>query len=215
MFTGIITHQGKVTKITKTNYGAKLALEIGNSPNIQKGESIAINGVCLTACDTNKNHFIFDIVRETLSKTNLGQLRTGDKSNVEFPLTIAKSFGGHFIQGHIDGVGKISKKEKVAESQLMWIKVPEELTTFMVEKGSVAVDGISLTIVNIAKDNFSVALIPYTLSHTTLGFKGKGDTVNIETDILGKYVKKFLSQGKNNKEITTKITKEFLINSGI
>ncbi len=156
------------------------------------GESVAINGCCLTAVVIDGNRWSFQAGSETLSKTNLGRLHAGDRVNLERALPVDGRFGGHFVQGHVDGVGQVDRVEREGEWVTMWFRAPEALVKQLVPKGSVAVDGVSLTVVQVAVDRFSVALIPHTLEITTLGVRQPGDEVNIETDILGKYVQQML-----------------------
>jgi riboflavin synthase len=156
------------------------------------GESVAINGCCLTAVVIDGNRWSFQAGSETLSKTNLGRLCAGDRVNLERALPVDGRFGGHFVQGHVDGVGQVDRVERDGEWVTMWFRAPETLVRQLVPKGSVAVDGVSLTVVQVAGDRFSVALIPHTLEITTLGIRQPGDDVNIETDILGKYVQQML-----------------------
>lgn len=159
----------------------------------QIGNSVAINGCCLTVVAINGQQWSFEAGTETLSRTNLGRFAPGDPVNLERALPAAGRLGGHFVQGHVDGVGEVATIERDGEWTTIWFRVPEHLTAQMVPKGSITVDGVSLTLVNVERDRFSVALIPHTLSVTTLGTRRVGDAVNIETDILGKYVQKFLS----------------------
>jgi riboflavin synthase len=156
------------------------------------GESVAINGCCLTAVAVDGNRWSFQAGSETLSKTNLGRLRAGNAVNLERALPVDGRFGGHFVQGHVDGVGQVDRVERDGEWVTMWFRAPEALVRQLVPKGSVAIDGVSLTVVQVAADRFSVALIPHTLEMTTLGLRQPGDDVNIETDILGKYVQQML-----------------------
>ncbi len=158
------------------------------------GESVAINGCCLTAIAIEGSCWSFQAGTETLSKTNLGRLRPGDAVNLERALPVDGRFGGHFVQGHVDGVGQVDRIERDGEWVTMWFHVPQSLMGQIVGKGSVAVDGVSLTVVQVADDRFSVALIPHTLEMTTLGLRRPGDEVNIETDILGKYVQKLMTK---------------------
>jgi riboflavin synthase len=156
------------------------------------GESVAINGCCLTAVVIDGNRWSFQAGSETLSKTNLGRLSAGDRVNLERALPVDGRFGGHFVQGHVDGAGQVDRIEREGEWVTMWFRAPVALLRQLVPKGSVAVDGVSLTVVQVAGDRFSVALIPHTLEITTLGIRQPGDDVNIETDILGKYVQQML-----------------------
>jgi riboflavin synthase len=158
----------------------------------QLGESVAINGCCLTAVAIEGNRWSFQAGSETLSKTNLGRFSAGDVVNLERALPVDGRLGGHFVQGHVDGVGRVDRIERDGEWVTMWFRLPEPLVKQLVPKGSVAVDGVSLTVVEIANGCFSVALIPHTLEMTTLGVRQAGDEVNIETDILGKYVQQLL-----------------------
>jgi len=156
------------------------------------GESVAINGCCLTAVTIDENRWTFQAGSETLSKTNLGRLRAGDAVNLERALPVDGRLGGHFVQGHVDGVGQVERIEREGDWITMWFRLPEALLRQLVPKGSIAVDGVSLTVVQIVGNCFSVALIPHTLEMTTLGLRKPGDEVNIETDILGKYVQQLL-----------------------
>lgn len=158
------------------------------------GDSVAINGCCLTIVRIDDEGWTFQAGEETLSKTSLGKLSVGDHVNLERSLPANGRLGGHFVQGHVDGTGTIDDIQQDGEWTTMWFRVPESLTQQMVGKGSVAVDGISLTLVNVEPERFSVALIPHTLEVTTLGQRQVGDMVNIETDILGKYVLKMISE---------------------
>jgi riboflavin synthase len=149
---------------------------------------VAINGVCLTAVDISKGITEFEMVGETIKITNLGSLERGDKVNIERSLKVGERLEGHFVLGHVDGVGIISKIKKQSNQIQIWIKLPKELSKHVIEKGSVTVDGISLTVVDVLKDQFSVSIIPHTIQITNLSYKKIGDKVNIETDILGKYI---------------------------
>lgn len=194
MFTGLVECQGQVAQLRAE--GAAVRLEIGlpegYAVDAQLGESVAINGCCLTVVERTDGRLAFQAGEETLSKTNLGALRRGDAVNLERSLPVGARLGGHFVQGHVDGTGTIERIETDGEWTTMEFSVPPELALQMVAKGSVAVDGISLTLVRVDGARFSVALIPHTLSVTTLGRKRVGDRVNIETDILGKYIQKFI-----------------------
>lgn len=194
MFTGIVEGQGRVFRIRQETAGIRLVIDPPREIAIDTviGDSIAINGCCLTLVAFHENRWEFQAGSETLSKTNLGQLREGNLVNLERALTANGRLGGHFVQGHVDGVGYVDRTEVEGGWVNIWFRVSEELARLMVSKGSVAVDGVSLTVVNVDRDRFSVALIPHTLEVTTLGSRTTGDAVNIETDILGKYVQKLL-----------------------
>ena len=194
MFTGLIETQGKVIQMQAEGQGRRLLLSVPKPVSDSSvGGSIAINGACLTVVERTEDILHFQVGPETLQRTNLGELQPGDAVNLERPLAVTDRLDGHFVQGHVDGLGSIAERVRQGDWELVWFFCPPELTAQMVPKGSVAVDGVSLTLVQVGADRFSVALIPHTLTHTTLGFKGPGDSVNIETDILAKYVHKHLS----------------------
>ena len=155
------------------------------------GDSIAINGCCLTAVEIQDSKIVFQAGEETLSRTNLGRLRDGDQVNLERSLKVGQRMGGHFVSGHVDAIGYVDQRNEDGQWAEFWFRVPPELTRQMASKGSVTVDGVSLTLVAVESERFSVALIPHTLAVTTLGGRQIGDAVNIETDILAKYVTRF------------------------
>lgn len=189
MFTGIIESTGFVRHFTADSDGARLIVETPwTACDTSIGDSIAVNGACLTIVEAAGGSFKFQVGPETLARTNLGELKPGGRVNLERAILASSRLGGHFVQGHVDGVAKIATRRRVADCEFVEFDAPPELTDPMVPKGSVAVDGISLTIVSVAADRFSVMLIPHTLAHTTLGIKQVGDSVNIESDILSKYV---------------------------
>ncbi|MEQ8856391.1 riboflavin synthase [Gimesia sp.] len=194
MFTGLVEGQGTVQLLEKNGSSIDLTLKIPELilHEAQIGDSVAINGCCLTVVEIAANSLKFQAGAETLAKTNLGLLTVGDVVNLERPLAANGRLGGHFVQGHVDGVGSIKSIDRDGEWITMWFEVPEALALQMVPKGSVTVDGISLTIVGCEASSFSIALIPHTLEVTTLGQKQVGSIVNIETDILGKYVSKLV-----------------------
>jgi len=191
VFTGVVEGQGIVKKFdikTKNRSAAKMGIDLGNlAKGLQIGDSVAINGVCLTATHISKNHAEFEMIDETLKKTNLGMIKSGDKVNIERSLKVGERMEGHFVLGHIDGTGKIIKIEKLSKEIKFWIELPKYLARFIVKKGSITVDGISLTLVDVLKNKISICIIPHTMKITNLGSKKIGDKVNIETDILGKY----------------------------
>lgn len=198
MFTGLIEALGVVREVTPTGAGRDLLIE---SPAIagelSLGESVAVNGCCLTVVSHDFQTGLFQAGPETLRRTNLGDLGQGDRVNLERSLRVGDRLGGHIVQGHIDGVGRVDRLLSDGDWVLFWFTCPPELAAQMVSKGSVAVDGVSLTLVDVEQSRFSVALIPHTLAHTTLGIKRPSDPVNLETDLLAKYVQKCLST-KNN-----------------
>lgn len=156
------------------------------------GDSIAVNGCCLTVVAMDSEELAFQAGEETLSRTNLGELQPGSKVNLETSLHVGDQLGGHYVTGHIDSVGSVDERHDDAEWSSIWFRVPPDLMRQIASKGSVAVDGVSLTVVDVESERFSVALIPHTLSHTTLGFRRVSDRVNIETDVLAKYVERQL-----------------------
>jgi riboflavin synthase len=193
MFTGLVETLGTVRRLEADGAGRHLVIAApALSADLILGESVAVNGACLTVVDNDAETCAFQVGPETLMRTNLGELSPGDRVNLERSLRLSDRLGGHLVQGHIDGTGRIAERTKQGDWELVWFGCPSELATQMVSKGSVAVDGISLTLVDVAVDRFSVALIPHTLAQTTLGFKGIGATVNLETDLLAKYVAKYL-----------------------
>lgn len=198
MFTGLILEMGEILSVKRRSGGAILSLKSKEAAATAKqGASISVNGVCLTLINTNNNILSFDLSEETLRSTNLGSLKTGDAVNLEPSLSFDSKIGGHFVTGHVDAAGKIRSKVNIGDMVKVEIEAPVNVINFLVEKGSVAVDGISLTVVDILKNSFTVMIIPHTAKLTTIGFKGPGNTVNIEADILGKYVARFLNKEGN------------------
>lgn len=213
MFTGIIIETGDVVSVKGKTSGASLAIsadEITKAAAV--GDSIAINGVCLTVVTINGKQLSFDLSDETLNSTNLGQLKPGDKVNLEPSLRPDGKLGGHFVSGHVDSVGRIRSKSLVGDTYKIAIDAPQKVTALLVEKGSVAVDGISLTVVDVFEDHFTLVIIPHTAKVTTIGFKNAGDSVNLEADIIGKYVARFL--GKDEKKKNDKSLMESLMKAG-
>jgi len=210
LFTGLIVEMGEVVSLTKKGNSARLSL---NAKTLARdavlGDSISVNGTCLTVVDMKGDALSFDLSDETLRSTNIGQLKIKDRVNLEPALRLDAKLGGHFVTGHIDGVGKIQSKSLAGDVCKVVIGTEVRLAEFLVEKGSVAVDGISLTVVEVFKDRFSVVIIPHTAGLTTIGVKGPGDEVNIEVDILGKYVSKFLNKGKDTGLMETLLREGF------
>jgi riboflavin synthase len=194
MFTGLIESLGTVSRAEDAGAGRRLVVRDAIGPQLSAGESIAVNGACLTVVDVRGEEFAFEVGPETLARTNLGRLRTGDRVNLERSLRVGDRLGGHFVQGHVDAVGTIDRRERNGDWEDVWFRCPAELTRLMVPKGSVAVDGVSLTLVNVEADRFSVMLIPHTQAVTTLGFKAAGDPVTIEADMLARHVAKLLGK---------------------
>ena len=200
MFTGIVEGTGivkSIVKIKDTNRTAdnRIEIDLGKlSKGLQVGDSVNVNGTCLTATRILKGIAYFEAVKETMKRTSLGMLKVGDLVNLDRSLKINDRIEGHIVLGHIDGVGKIEDIVKIPSETKIWINVRKDIAKFLVPKGSVALDGISFTIVDMLKSKFSIALVPHTLAVTTFKNKRKGDKVNIEIDILSKYVARLLPQ---------------------
>lgn len=193
MFTGIVEEVGTVRALEARGAARVLvaACDVVRA-DARVSDSIAVNGVCLTVVEIGEDALGFDVIPETLSKTGLGGLSPGDPVNLERALRVGDRLGGHFVQGHVDGVGRVSDVAMDGEWYTITVAAPEIVRRYLVPHGSVTVDGVSLTVANITRDGFSVALIPHTLEHTSLGTKKTGDSVNLEADMLGKYVETLL-----------------------
>jgi riboflavin synthase len=188
VFTGIVEERGRV----RSADGNGLAIESRTvAGDAEIGSSVAVNGVCLTVVGSDHGVVRFDLAPETLARSTLGELRRGDPVNLERPVTLVTRLGGHLVQGHVDGVGIVEDRE---EGAVMRIRAPEELRRYVVAKGSIAVDGVSLTVAALTADGFEVALIPHTLAATTLGDRAAGDRVNLEVDVLAKFVERLLGR---------------------
>jgi riboflavin synthase len=184
VFTGIV-EMGEVRQS-----GNRLAVRTPLAAELERGDSIAVNGVCLTAVEIDGDTFEADVMEETLARSSLGRLTEGDRVNVELALRVGDRLGGHFVQGHVDSTGRVESIEPREHSRVVRIAAPPELLRYVVEKGSIAVDGVSLTVVEVDDGSFSVSLIPETLERTTLGSASEGDPVNLEVDMLAKYAVK-------------------------
>ena len=211
MFTGIVEEIGIIKNIRRSTKSSVLTIE-GEVifDDLKLGDSVAVNGVCLTVTTINKNTITADVMFETLNRSSLGTLNIGSKVNLERAMSANGRFGGHIVSGHIDGTGKIINKKKVDNAILYYVSADKKILNLIIEKGSIAIDGISLTIVEITNSYFSVSIIPHTLSNTILTQKNIGDIVNLENDCIGKYVKKLLS----TEEKSSNITEELLIKNG-
>jgi len=193
MFTGIIESVGKVAGIERESEAIRLTIAAGKiAEDVALGDSVAIDGVCLTATGFQPPHVTFDAVYETMRKTTLGALKVGDAVNLERALAVGGRLGGHVVQGHVDGTGRIASIRPVGNSWFVYVDAAPELMRYIVAKGSVAIDGISLTVAEAEDRTLALSIIPHTWDHTTLHDKRAGDPVNIECDILGKYVEKML-----------------------
>ena len=194
MFTGIVEGVGKVKKIskdTKNRSAIQMIVDLGkHGKGLKIGQSVALNGVCLTVTKLSKTGCTFEMIEETTKKTDLGNLKPGGIVNIERSLKAGDRLEGHFVLGHVDGVGIIKKVQKKPKEVQIWFEVPKNLSKYVVKKGSIAMDGISLTVVDTKNNLASVCLIPHTIKVTNFKTKNIGDKVNIETDILGKYILK-------------------------
>ncbi len=191
MFTGLVQSLAEVADLVAEPGGVRLVVrEVDFARRAEIGASIATNGCCLTVVEIDGDLLHFQAGEETLSRTNLGQLKVGDRVNLEASLRMGDEIGGHLVTGHIDGLATVDERTDDAQWATFWFRVPRDLTRQMASKGSVAVDGVSLTLVDVEDERFSVALIPHTLGVTTLGSRQVGHTVNIETDVLAKYVER-------------------------
>jgi riboflavin synthase len=204
MFTGIVEEVGKVSvaRPGQLTIAAQRVLE-----ETKLGDSLAVNGVCLTVTALSMDSFCADVMPETLRRTNLGTLRSGDEVNLERPLAVGGRFGGHFVQGHIDGVGRLRSVAPEGEALLLGFETVQEIMRYIVDKGFIAVDGVSLTVVQCKSDSFSISLVGYTRENTILGGRRPGDIVNLEVDIIAKYVARL-------REGSDAITTEFLAEHG-
>lgn len=213
MFTGIIEEVGQVKSIKEGTISSTISVEASKVLESTKvGDSICTNGVCLTVTEINKNEFKADVMAETLRRSNLGTLKKGSKVNLERALTLQTPLGGHLVSGHIDGVGKIIEIKPEDNATWFYIELDKKLLRYVVEKGSIAIDGISLTVAYVDNRGFKVSIIPHTSKETILLTKKVSDEVNIECDIVGKYIEKLLIP--KEKEKKSNIDMNFLINNG-
>lgn len=203
MFTGIIEEVGKIQSIRKGASSAMLSIQASDiMQDIHLGDSIAVNGVCLTVTSISSNSFTADVMHETLNRSSLGNLRIGSPVNLERAMAANGRFGGHIVSGHIDGTGVVSGIHKDDNAVWYTIKTPLPVLRYIIEKGSIAIDGISLTVASVNKDSFRVSIIPHTASLTTLSNLRVGDSVNLENDCIGKYVERLMGKERQNNHIT-------------
>ena len=219
MFTGIIEGLGNIAAIRSSGQGNRVTIEAGFALDQTKiGDSISVSGACLTAVKIEGRRFEVDVSPETLNTTIFGQAKVGDRVNLERAMRFSDRIDGHLVSGHIDGTGIVKQREIQGNAVIVTIEVAESLTRYMIAKGSVAVDGISLTINSCDAGSFSISIIPHTAKLTTIGFKNRGDRVNIETDMIGKYVERFLAgvseSGKAQISKRSTIDQEYLIKTG-
>ncbi len=210
MFTGIIEETGTVERLDSSPIGCRLHIKAHTVlENTKIGDSIAVNGVCLTVTSMTSKGFTADVMPETLRRSSLGTLHSGSSVNLERAMAANGRFGGHIVAGHIDGTGKIKSHKPESNAVVVTVSTDSTILRYIVEKGSIAIDGISLTVTAVTKTDFSVSLIPHTAKETTLLSKKAGDIVNLETDIIGKYVERLMNTEKGNG-----ITQSFLIENG-
>ncbi len=211
MFTGIIEETGHIRTVTRGRHSSVLSIgAAGILSDLKTGDSVSVNGVCLTATTVDGGGFTADVMHETLDRSTLGQLSAGDVVNLERAMPAGGRFGGHIVSGHIDGVGRVVSVRRDDNAVWYTVEAPPELRRYIVEKGSIAIDGISLTVARADARTFAVSVIPHTLSVTTLGVRRAGSGVNLETDIIGKYVESLFRSGPAQSTIT----REFLAQNG-
>ena len=217
MFTGIIKHVGKVIGVTKQNGGLRLRVHYGNSLEftaLSIDESVSLNGACQTVVSVGEGWFEVDTVEETLSKTTLGSFRNGSQVNLERAVRPLDRIGGHFVLGHVDCVAVVQEVKELGSSLELWVAFPEAFAPFIVSAGSITIDGISLTVAKLDALHFAVAIIPYTFAHTTLHSLRQGSLVNLEFDILGKYVARQLGARSSSAIHASRIDEVWLRENG-
>ncbi|MBE6031923.1 MAG: riboflavin synthase [Clostridiales bacterium] len=215
MFTGIVEEKGKVKAIRAGANSSVLTISASCiMDDVELGHSIAVNGVCLTVTSCTADQFTADVMHETLNRSSLGDLKVSSSVNLERAMAANGRFGGHIVSGHIDGTGTITKIQKDDNAFWFTIKTTDKIMRYIIEKGSITIDGISLTVAKVGQDNFSVSIIPHTMSVTTLGERKIGDTVNLENDCIGKYVEKLMQKEEVPTGSASGITKDFLAKYG-
>ncbi|MCK8823609.1 riboflavin synthase [Fuchsiella alkaliacetigena] len=217
MFTGIVEELGEVAAINRGNQSIELVIQAKQVlEDVQLGDSIATNGVCLTVTEFSDSQFSVDVMPETLRNSSLKELEVGTQLNLERALRLQDRLGGHLVSGHIDGVGRIKQRQREDNAILVTISLPTELSRYLIPKGSIAVDGVSLTVARLENNSFTISLIPHTAQETTLGFKQVGELVNLEVDLIGKYVERMLKTGvePDSKEAKTGIDSSLLAEQG-
>jgi riboflavin synthase len=193
VFTGIVEELGTVERLEQQSDAVRLTVRATTVlADASPGDSIAVNGCCLTVAERTDDTWTADVMAETLAKTGLGSLTAGDRVNLERAVTAGTRLGGHLVQGHVDAVGHVVRRDPGEHWDVVTIAMPRDLAAYLVDKGSITVDGVSLTVVEAGDEAFTVSLIPETLRRTTLGFRGPGDAVNLEVDVIGKYVERLL-----------------------
>ena len=213
MFTGIIEEVGTVVKIEQRGENRRITIEAATTPKqLGVGDSVAVSGVCLTALDIKPKSFSADLAPETWARTSFSRLREGARVNLELPMKADGRFGGHIVQGHVDGVGKLIELERIADSENWWlhIEIPTEIAKYTVFKGSISIEGISLTVAELERNRCKIAIIPHTVEMTNLGSLKPGDPVNLEADLIAKYVEKMVK----GEPARSSITVEELVRQG-
>ena len=214
MFTGIVETTGKVTRIDRLSESVRLSIAAGRvSEDVSLGDSIAVNGVCLTVVSIDAPELVFDAVYETLRRTTLGALSVGDVINLERAMVASGRFGGHIVQGHVDGVGRVSSMRPVGNAWQVHVDVDSNLMRYIVEKGSICIDGISLTVADAGNSSFSVSVIPHTWGNTTLSSRRAGDSLNIECDIIGKYIERLMGFSTSTN-VAPPVSRDMLVRNG-
>lgn len=211
MFTGIVETTGIVTSVKKAGRGIDLSVRPLSDFEVRIGDSISVNGICLTVVK-NDSDILFNVSPETIRSTNLGDIKVNDRVNLEQALRMSDRFGGHLVSGHVDGVGRIIEKRKEGDYTFYAFEVSSDILRYIVIKGSIAVDGISLTVIGLDTRSFSVAIIPHTMTATNIGEKKIGDKVNIEVDIIGKYVERFMGERKRGGKLVELLREGGFIN---
>lgn len=215
MFTGLIAELGSVQKLSRQGNSYHLTVAAKKvMGNLKIGDSVAVNGVCLTVVEMSETNFTADVMPETVRLTNIGLLSQGSKVNLERTLRLCDGLDGHIVSGHVEGLGTISSKCPEGIAVVTTIETPKELLKYIIKKGSIAIDGISLTVTELTEHSFSVSLIPHTAKETTLGFKAVGDKVNLETDIIGKYVERMLNFDDKPEKQKSAVDTSFLAKHG-
>ncbi len=215
MFTGIVEAVGKLAAITPKGEDITVTVEVGKleMSDVKLGDSIATNGVCLTVVDFGSNYYSADLSLETLNKTGFAAYQVGDKVNLEKAMLPTTRFGGHIVSGHVDGVGVIVERNQVGRAIEFWVEMPETLSKYVAEKGSITVDGISLTVNDLCKNGFKLTIVPHTSEETTIDQFHVGRKVNLEVDVLARYMERLL-QGQQEQKQESRITMEFLQQNG-
>ncbi|EGQ7739194.1 riboflavin synthase [Vibrio parahaemolyticus] len=215
MFTGIVEAVGKLTAITPKGEDITVTVEVGklDMSDVKLGDSIATNGVCLTVIDFGSNYYCADLSLETLKKTGFANYQVGEKVNLEKAMLPTTRFGGHIVSGHVDGVGEIVERNQVGRAIEFWVAMPAEISKYVAEKGSITVDGISLTVNDLRKNAFKLTIVPHTCEETTIDQFQVGRKVNLEVDVLARYMERLL-QGQQEEQPESRITMDFLQQNG-